>query len=765
MRIKNNDKKLFRAVCIVLFSLAFTGCTKDDLNEFGPGNITGKVVMVSLNVSLPPSEEPTSADEYATVKPFFKNENNSESSFTVVLEREQRAATTRVSDGTTKLHNLWLFQFNEDGSINGNPHKLSDTATAINDMLTIDVPLVVAENQTLYLLVLGPKLDYDMGGVRTLDGLKNWSFEYLTNVEGHTQSLITADDEVPFAGEVSGITVMDIDGGDHGLVEYNKPAGFVGGIEIRKLMARITFRYKLEVENYKLQGLKLLNVNSKVRLTNPEKNTDKDTYVTFEIDEFDEPDPNGFYSATWYVAQNCQGTVASIASESQRYYKVVNGVSSGSAPILGMQIEAWAYSTSTSATGEYAIYQMYIGNNNTNNFDVEPNHFYNLRTTINADINSAKNDERIRAYTVSQYVEFHASKNVSVSGGKFDNKYNTSSEKYDLDAAYEVRPIVVQTQGRMVEVGVYTDESCTQHPTPSWLRLSSSSNYTDAYNNAKEPLGTYIKASTILPTQLKFYLYNDEYIDDGEGNFLDPGADATEGKRSLYIKITTTTNGDAGEALQTSHIFRLDQRAAIYLGRLGGERNGDGNYTMGLVYTRMSLRSTSWLLADVKPGTTRTGYARIKTAELSYGTDNMDNGKTATRHLAENTYNQNWIDKYVPIPQKDASGHVLLYQYQYPASTFSARACYDRNRDENGDGIIDEKEFKWYLPASNQLLGLCVAAIPGLGGGTSTTEFILPSYNYYYFISASGGNFRCSDRTSSSDRCVRDVTLPSDVPY
>ena len=69
----------------------------------------------------------------------------------------------------------------------------------------------------------------------------------------------------------------------------------------------------------------------------------------------------------------------------------------------------------------------------------------------------------------------------------------------------------------------------------------------------------------------------------------------------------------------------------------------------------------------------------------------MDNGKTATRHLAENTYNQNWVDAYVPIPQKDASEHVLLYQYQYPASTFSARACYDRNRDENGNGIIDEK--------------------------------------------------------------------------
>ena len=98
--------------------------------------------------------------------------------------------------------------------MNGNPHKLSDTATAINDMLTIDVPLVVAEKQTLFLLVLGPKFDYDMSGVKTLNDLKNWGFEYLTNVEGHTESLITAEDEVPFAGEVSGVTVVNIDGGN-----------------------------------------------------------------------------------------------------------------------------------------------------------------------------------------------------------------------------------------------------------------------------------------------------------------------------------------------------------------------------------------------------------------------------------------------------------------------------------------------------------------------------------------------------------------------
>ena len=97
-----------------------------------------------------------------------------------------------------------------------------------------------------------------------------------------TQSLITADNEVPFAGEVSGVTVVNVDDGKRGLVEYNKPVGFVGGIEIRRLMARITLRYKFEVENYQLQGLKLLNVNNTIRLTNPSKNTTEDTYATLE---------------------------------------------------------------------------------------------------------------------------------------------------------------------------------------------------------------------------------------------------------------------------------------------------------------------------------------------------------------------------------------------------------------------------------------------------------------------------------------------------
>lgn len=761
MRIRIKYKKHFRTVCTVLLLLTFMGCTKDRLDEFGPGNATGKVVMVSLNVNLPPIVEPVSLNEDAAVKPFFRKINAPGASFTVVMEQGQEplATTTRVSDGTTKLHNLWLFQFGENGAIKGKPHKLSDAVTAVNDMITIDVPLVVADNQTLYLLVLGPKLNYDMSGVTTLNELKNWSFEYLTNVEGHTQSLITADDEVPFAGEVSGVTVTDIDEGNRGLVEYNKPAGFVGGIEIKKLMARITLRYKFEVENYKLQGLKLLNVNSVIRLTNPDLNPGSDAYAILERDTFGTPDPNGFYSATWYVAQNCQGTVESILSEDQRYYKVVDKTVSGAAPALGTQIEAWAYSTATAATSEYAIYQMFVGNNNTNNFDVEPNHFYNLRTTIDADINSAKNDERIRMYTANQYVEFHASQNVSVSGGAtFDNrKYNKSGKDYDLDAAYDVRPIVIQTQGRTVEVDIYTDADCTQKVSDkdSWLRLSSSSNYTDAYNNVKEPLNTHISSSTILPTQVEFYLYNDEYIYDGSGNLVDPGEDDKDGKRSLYIKVTTTTEGDGG-ALQASHIFRMDQQPAVYTGRFGGEKDINGNYTMGLVHDRKTVRGIYKYLEDITVGTIQYGYDGVETAKYSYGTDDMNNGKTATKNLAENISNLTWSGR-IPVPQKDASGYVLLYQYQYPVDIFSARVCYDKNRDEDGNGRIEGDELKWYLPASNQLIGIYIGSPLDISWGNATTEDGSGNCKRWY------NGLNSDYKNSASARCVRDVPLPSGV--
>lgn len=750
----------FLAACLILALPG--GCTDESLVK--SGNRTGKTVMVSLQVSLPPAIDPTAGTKQAAQVSRSgrsgqsiqtQQGNNAGAAFTVYLEQAQPETNTKASDGTTELHNLWLFQFNADGSINGEPQKLSDATTAVNDRATLEVPLVVATDQTLYLLVLGPKLDRDFSGVTTLEELEKNSFDYLTSEGGSDKSLITSDVDVPFAGKVTGVTVNDIDSGKHGLVEYNTPEGFTGAIEIRRLMARITLHYKFDVDNYRLQGLKLLNVSKTIRLTNPDVNDEKvNAYGTLESVLEGEPAADGFRTQTWYVAQNRRGTVGTIISEDKRYYKVDGTVESGQAPPLGTQIEAWAYSTESA--DKYAIYQMYVGNNNTDNFDVTPNHFYNLRTSINAEIESAKNDERIRAYTAEQSINFRASAITSGTKGKYD----VPDVKYDLDAHCDTRPINIKAHGRIITVGVYTDKGATIQASAatSWLRLSSSSNYTDAYNNRKEPLSTLMTTKTVLPTEVRLYLYSNEYtyLDDGV-TLPDTGTDGKGGKRSLYIKITTATEGEEGKPVEATTIYRMDQRPAIYCGRFGGEKE-NGAYKMGLL--REQIKEAGYKYSENKEqqkGSAYPGYYVKNTANAGYGTDDMDNGKKATRNLSEDPKNLTLNLSSVPALQKDASGHILLYQYQY-GNTLSARACYDLNRDENGDGIIDESEFVWYLPACNQLIGIYVSD-PEQNYSVSSTE---ASGNPSYSVIRLYGNgvSATSKNGSISGKCVRDIPLP-----
>ena len=751
----------FLAACLILALPG--GCTDESLVK--PGNRTGKTVMVSLQVSLPPAIDPTAGTKQtAQVSRSGRSGqsiqtqqgNNADAAFTVYLEQAQPETNTKASDGTTELHNLWLFQFNADGSINGEPQKPSDATTAVNDRATLEVPLVVATDQTLYLLVLGPKLDRDFSGVRTLEELENNSFDYLTSEGGSDKSLITSEADVPFAGKVTGVTVSDIDSGKHGLVEYNTPEGFTGAIEIRRLMARITLHYKFDVENYRLQGLKLLNVSKTIHLTNPEVNDEKtDAYGTLESVLEGEPAADGFRTQTWYVAQNRRGTVGTIISEDKRYYKVDGTVESGQAPPLGTQIEAWAYSTE--AADKYAIYQMYVGNNNTDNFDVTPNHFYNLRTSINAEIESAKSDERIRAYTAEQSINFRASAITSGTKGKYD----VPDVKYDLDAHCDARPINIKAHGRIITVGVYTDEAATmQAPVAtSWLRLSSSSNYTDAYNNRKEPLSTLMTTKTVLPTEVRLYLYSNEYtyLDDGV-TLPDTGTDGKGGKRSLYVKITTATEGEEGKPVEATTIYRMDQRPAIYCGRFGGEKE-NGVYKEGLLCEQ--IKENIYPYSENKEqqkGIIYPCYYDKNTTAAGYGTGDMDNGKTATRKLSEDPNNLTLNFASVPALQKDASGHILLYQYQY-GNTFAARACYDLNRDENGDGIINGDELIWYLPATNQLIGIYVGNyVDNIKSsvGVSTTENSAVSS----FTRISSNAITGENKSANTGRvCVRDIPL------
>ena len=88
---------------------------------------------------------------------------------------------------------------------------------------------------------------------------------------------------------------------------------------------------------------------------------------------------------------------------------------------------------------------------------------------------------------------------------------------------------------------------------------------------------------------------------------------------------------------------------------------------------------------------------------------------------------------------------------QYKAGAI--RLCMNRNRDENGNGVIDENELKWYLPASEQLdiISMCHYSFydPLLnyndyiyGTDADGTTFRLKNFQGTYTDITGGGNMR-----------------------
>lgn len=107
-----------------------------------------------------------------------------------------------------------------------------------------------------------------------------------------------------------------------------------------------------------------------------------------------------------------------------------------------------------------------------------------------------------------------------------------------------------------------------------------------------------------------------------------------------------------------------------------------------------------------------------------------------------------------PYYYPDANGRI--YHPIYKSS--AARYCHEKNRDVNGDGIIDESEAKWYMPANDQLL---MAWIAGIQDDFERTMLISSSESQaalYLFVGFSDGNVvtRYKDHVNRVF-CIRDL--------
>lgn len=774
------------SVITAITIMVLTSCVREELLSSYSNGEEGERVKVELSFRIPPASSP---------QPVQSRSQSADNGFSVEFFKEETSsAKTRLGDATS-LYNLWLFQFHSNGSIHGLPQQVSDQVNMVNDMALLDVTLRVGTGQTLYIVVLGKKVTAvsSLMDVRTIKDLENIQLDYIDNKSGLYYSRITNENEIPYAGAAKGVSVKKIGESDSGEIVYGTPDGFSGGIEIKRLVSRITLKHKFDITENKLEGMRLLKVPTKLCI-NPES-VDKDVIDNISMADLESDnafedanlDTDGFFTSQWYVAQNKQGTVPEIMSERDRYRKVADG--SGYAPESGTNIEAWSYSNTNRSL--YTVHQIYVGNNNTDNFDVEINNYYDIRTIINS---SDLKDGRIRSYTATQKVYLSAPIRPTSSGSATGTL--TGATGVYFDAHYGWRPVIIYAQGRKVTVGIYSDAKCTQLidmsvPTENWLQLSSYPNYTEVVRNGgKNALTNQIETNIFVPTRFELYLYADEYITDENGAIVDPEFDKSKTyrasinyntflpERTLYVKVSTEEITAEGTPKKMEGIYTIKQKRGYYVGLFGGEIQ-DGQYTKGLIVD--AVNEYSFEIDDEIPKVSYKywGYNNVftnytwnssNTPEQNYRS--FMNGKEATLKLATNPDNyvvNTGRESDIPSMRK-INGKIDLYQYNY-YNSFHARFCHDLNRDKNGNGVIDylpdnpeENELEWYLPSSYQVFGLYASAgtiiyddpiaLAQERNATYAPECSVDNGGWY-----SGNNDKNSWKLV---RCVRDISVPAE---
>ena len=765
--------------------MTLTSCVREELLSSSRNGKEGESVKVELSFKIPPASSPQELQSRSM---------STDNAFSVEFFKEASLTKTRSGE-VAELYNLWLFQFHSDGSIHGSPQQVSDQVTMVNEMALLNVTLRVGTDQTLYIVALGKKVTVasNLMEVRTIKELENLQLDYVDNRNGLYYSRITNESEIPYAGAAKGISVNKTGNSDNGEIVYGTPDGFSGGIEVKRLVSRITLKHKFDVTENTLEGMRLLKVPTKLCI-NP-ASADKDVIDNIPMADLEsdnafgdaDKDTDGFFTSQWYVAQNKQGTISDIVSERDRYRKVTDG--SGKAPEAGTNIEAWSYSKSDRKL--YTVHQIYVGNNNTNNFDVEINSYYDLRTIINSvDLN----DGRIRSYTAVQKV-YLSSSSYPTSSGSGTGTITGKTNVY-FDAHYGWRPVIIYAQGRKVTVGIYKDAQCTQlanmnSATENWLQLSSYPNYTEVVRNGgANVLTNQIETNIFVPTRFKLYLYADEYITDENGVITDPEFDRNKvynaatnylptnfvSERTLYVKVTTEDITAEGTSQKREGKYTIKQKQGHYVGLFGGDIE-DGQYTKGLIIDAFNennfqiddeIATAFYMYSGYYNVMTNYVWKEGEDPETNYRS--FMNGKQATFNLATNPKNyvvNNGQESIIP-PMRKINGNIDLYQYNY-YNSFQARFCHDLNRDKNGNGVIDylpddpeKNEFEWYLPSTYQAFGILTSAGTIIYDAPNALALERNATLATGWMMEGGGWYSSNTGKNSWKwvRCVRDIPVP-----
>jgi hypothetical protein len=167
-------------------------------------------------------------------------------------------------------------------------------------------------------------------------------------------------------------------------------------------------------------------------------------------------------------------------------------------------------------------------------------------------------------------------------------------------------------------------------------------------------------------------------------------------------------------------------------------------------------------------------------ASVNRGNNSLTNGRSntlkewellssdgKTSYMGKPNLEVDYWSRYMDLT---ADNEVPLMRSEYRYLRYS---CMSRNRDNNGNGIIDEDEVRWYMGATNQLIGLFMGDY-GLEGDarlyqrTRQQQESVDKYDWRQHVLAStcyGSNSNTEPRTIWAEQCLTGSTISMSYSY
>ncbi len=259
---------------------------------------------------------------------------------------------------------------------------------------------------------------------------------------------------------------------------------------------------------------------------------------------------------------------------------------------------------------------------------------------------------------------------------------------------------------------------------------------------------TDIPFQEVTVTDRTIHVYADEFLERGSLNYESPGA-----VREASLRLTYYKDG-AGTANPEVSLFPLNQMGYISVytndnhsdaGLLVLNEDGTPSNVRKKMVTECEPEYRYPKNQGIPPEVQYlngmqwgfSGFEMMPYADFpSVGGDRFRNGKFMTANLVytdvqrvnnEATDFGTRRDCYRPMYGNTGTDPLTAYSgtntgapYYYPDplgriyhpiyKSSAARYCHEKNRDLNGDGIIDESETHWYLPSLHELLLFAIAA-------------------------------------------------------